>query len=207
MKHFSQMTTPRRQRGISLVIVLVLLFATLFLGASAAVIALQAEKASRGDRDRQIAFEAAEAALNDASLDIEGSVAGAVGGRVFASDSAIGFPALDGSVTCYTAQDAASFGLCRSPVAGQPESWLSADFSIENINAESVEYGHFTNSSFATGSGNLPSKLPRYLIELMPDNQAGNSAQAVKFFYRITAIGFGAHPETRVVLQIFHRKV
>ena len=207
MTYFSAKKAPTRQQGISLVIVLVLLFATLFLGMSAAVIAIQAEKASRGDRDRQVAFEAAEAAPNDAAIDIEGSTAGIAAGRVFAPDSAIGFPALDGAVTCYTAKDSVNFGLCRSPVAGKPASWLSADFSVDDINAESVEFGHFTQNKFATGSGSLPTRMPRYLIELIPDIQAGNSAQKVKFFYRITAIGFGAHSDTRVVLQTFHRKV
>ena len=96
---------------------------------SAAVIAIQAEKASRGDRDRQIAFEAAEAALNDAAMDIEGSAGGATAGRVFAPDSALGFPALDAPIACYTAQDNSSFGLCNSAIAiatrcrMPPENW------------------------------------------------------------------------------------
>ena len=206
MKTFSRTSGSHRQRGISLVIVLVLMIAALFLGASAAVIAIQAEKASRGDRDRQVAFEAAEAALNDAAIDIEGTAAAASAGRVFSADSTLGFPPLDGSVTCFTAKNTDSFGLCRQPVPGQPAAWLSADFSVSTINAESVAYGHFTNANFATGTGNLPSRLPRYVIELMPDVQAGGSGQKLQFFYRITAIGFGANPNTSVVLQSFHRK-
>ena len=55
-----------RQRGASLIVSLLMLVAVLVLGISAAQIALQGEKASRNDRDRQIAFQAAEAALMDA---------------------------------------------------------------------------------------------------------------------------------------------
>ena len=206
MKTFPHTSGNHRQRGISLVIVLVLMIAALFLGASAAVIAIQAEKASRGDRDRQVAFEAAEAALNDAAIDIEGSAASASAGRVFSADSALGFPPLDGSVTCFTATNTNGFGLCRQPVPGQPAAWLSADFSVDTINAESVDYGHFTHALLTFGHGNSPSRLPRYVIELMPDVQAGGSGQKVQFFYRITAIGFGANPNTSVVLQSFYRK-
>ena len=50
-----------------------MLVAVLLLGISAAQIALQGEKSSRNDRDRQIAFQAAEAALMDAEMDIEKS--------------------------------------------------------------------------------------------------------------------------------------
>ena len=55
-----------------MVYVLCLLVIILLLGISAAQMALQGEKAARGERDRQIAFQAAEEALVDAQNDIEG---------------------------------------------------------------------------------------------------------------------------------------
>lgn len=55
----------------------------------------------------------------------------------------------------------------------------------------------------ATGEGPLPARVPRYIIEFLspvhPPPGSGN-------FFRITAIGFGASEQTRVVLQAFYRK-
>ncbi|MFA6068986.1 MAG: PilX N-terminal domain-containing pilus assembly protein, partial [Janthinobacterium sp.] len=80
-----------RHGGATLVYVLCLLVIILLLGISAAQMALQGEKAARGERDRQIAFQAAEEALVDAQNDIEG-LPGAPGrSNLFASGSAAGF--------------------------------------------------------------------------------------------------------------------
>ena len=63
----------RYQYGATLLVTLLMLVVVLLLGIAAAQIALQGEKSSRNDRDRQIAFQAAEAALLDAEMDIEQS--------------------------------------------------------------------------------------------------------------------------------------
>jgi type IV pilus assembly protein PilX len=204
-----------RQRGISLIIVLILLIASVFLGASAAVIALQAEKASRGDRDRQVAFEAAEAALVDAEQDIDGAPSsGGVNKRStpFSPTRSIGFPSADQSNSCIGISDPQSAGLCRRQASGVTPTWLAADLSsTSGAGAVSVPYGFFTGQKFpvqgSTGGGSaLPLKLPRYLIELMPYNLPGQTAQIPNFSYRITAIGFGSNKSTQVVLQAFYRK-
>ncbi len=51
------------QRGAALVTALVIMLALMVVGVSAARTALHAEKSARGERDRTIAFQAAEAAL------------------------------------------------------------------------------------------------------------------------------------------------
>ncbi len=57
------------------------------------------------------------------------------------------------------------------------------------------------------GTGTLPARLPRYIIELMPYARAGHDAgKRTGNFYRITAIGFGASASTCVVLQAFYLK-
>lgn len=59
-----------KQRGITLPVTFLLLLAVLALGASAAHTAVLGEKAARAERDRLIAFEAAEDAMKDAEKDI-----------------------------------------------------------------------------------------------------------------------------------------
>lgn len=60
----------RKQHGITLPVTLLLLLAALALGASAAQMAMLGEKAARSERDRLIAFQAAEDAMTDAERDI-----------------------------------------------------------------------------------------------------------------------------------------
>ncbi|HEY1147855.1 MAG TPA: PilX N-terminal domain-containing pilus assembly protein, partial [Pseudoduganella sp.] len=61
----------RRERGVALLVTLLMLVAVLLLGASASTMALLGEQAARAERDRLVAFQAAEDALMDAERDIE----------------------------------------------------------------------------------------------------------------------------------------
>lgn len=195
------------QRGVSLLVSLTMLVAVLILGTSAAQLALQSERASRNDRDRQIAFQAAEAALMDAELDIENSpVPTASRSSLFSKNSALGFPA-DGEDACQAASAGKHHGLCRRAPDGTPPAWQTVDFSDDMASsARSVPYGKFTGQNFPAGQGSLPGKLPRYIVELMPYQQHGESVDKAGYFYRITAIGFGPRETTQVLLQTFYRK-
>ena len=58
-----------------------------------------------------------------------------------------------------------------------------------------------------TGHGLLPARAARYIIELLRYLQPGQDAgTANNYFYRITALGFGARETTQVVLQSYYRK-
>ncbi|AYM75441.1 pilus assembly protein PilX [Janthinobacterium agaricidamnosum] len=185
--------------------VLCLLVIILLLGISAAQMALQGEKAARGERDRQIAFQAAEEALMDAQNDIEG-LPGAPGrSSLFAPGSAAGFA--DGC------GEAGALGLCLPAAPEAPALWLSMDLDGPEGSSHTVPYGQFTGAVMQTGQGFLPSRRPRYLIELLPFYPPGAQAAAVagglateSYVYRITAIGFGAQESTQVVLQSYYRK-
>jgi uncharacterized membrane protein len=72
--NLSQFSLLKRQRGASLIVSLLMLIVVLMLSISLAMVSLQGEKASRSDRDRQIALNAAEAALKDAEMDIDPQV-------------------------------------------------------------------------------------------------------------------------------------
>lgn len=199
--------TRRRELGVALVVALLMLAAVLMLGISAAQIALQNEKASRNDRDRQVAFQAAEAALMDAELDIEHSPdAEKSRSHLFSKDSAMGFSGA-GTSACGSGASNSSLGLCdRRPVDATP-AWLLVDFNDTSpVTMQSVPFGRFTGQVFQTGKGSLSSRPPRYVIELMTYNRQGENADKPSYFYRITAIGYGARDTTQVVLQTFYRK-
>lgn len=197
------MVRPARRRasGAALVTVLFVLVAVLIVALSAAHAALNAEKSARSERDRHVAMQAAEAALADAERDIEAAGANAARNEMFAPGSALGF--VDGC-----GRDVANLGLCS--MVGPPgiPAWQAAALDAADAAAAGVvPYGRFTGAALPVGAGPLPVRLPRYIIELMPYPRAGEDAsRAAPNFYRITAIGFGAIPSTRVVLQSFYRK-
>ncbi len=191
---------PYCQHGAALIVTLCVVMVVMLMGASAVRTALNAERAARGERDRQIALQAAEAALADAERDIEGgSNGGSTRAALFAPGSTEGFVAGCGL--------GPALGLClRVPEPGLP-AWQSAALMAVGSEARAVEYGAFTGAYMPFGRGTLPARLPRYIIELMPYARAGHDASTpAGNFYRITAIGFGASDVTCVVLQSFYLK-
>lgn len=202
-RHMTRRPHQAGARGAALVVVLFLLVAILLLGASAAQLALQGEKAARGERDWQIAFQAAEEALMDAENDIEGRPGAPGRGAMFAPDSALGF--VDG---CGAGANNVALGLCLQPATGAP-AWQRIDFN--NIDADttrSVPYGKFTGALMPTGQGFQACRPPRYIIELLSYTREGEHAgPQARYFYRITASGFGARDGSQVVLQSVYRKL
>lgn len=193
---------PARQRGAVLMVAMCVMLVLLLMGVSAARSALNAEKAARGERDRQVALHAAEAALADAEHDIEGGSAPASArAAAFAPGSAAGF--VDG---CGNAGD--NLGLCRRAAGKAVPAWQAARLAErEGGSARTTEFGRFTGATMPVARGALPARLPRYVIELMPYTRAGEDAgKRGGNFYRITAIGFGASDASRVVLQSYYLK-
>ena len=62
----------RRNSGVTLIVVLLILVVVSILGVSGIQISMMGERGTRNDRDQQVAWQAAEAALVDAEFDIEG---------------------------------------------------------------------------------------------------------------------------------------
>lgn len=192
-----------RDGGAVLVTVLFVLIAVLIVAVSAATAALNAEKSARNERDRHIALQAAEAALADAERDITSLDPASPRAAMFAPGSALGF--VDG---CGKRPDDPGLGLCSRVEAPGVPAWISAALAGADAGASgAVAYGSFTGAVMPTGAGTLPARPSRYIIELMPFPRAGEDAsQPISNFYRITAIGFGSRPATKVVLQSFYRK-
>lgn len=200
------MTRRARNKGAALVTALCVLLALMILALSAAQSALNAEKSARNERDRDIAFQAAEAGLSDAERDIEGGANPASArAALFSNASALGF--VDG---CGRDPGAANSGLCQLAPPGQAPAWQLAELAgPDDASSATTPYGKFTGAVLPTGGAALPAKASRYIIELIPLVRAGEDAGAQRAgnLYRITAIGFGVRLNTQVVLQSSYRKI
>ena len=169
------------QRGISLVIVMIFLVILSALGVTAMQSSTFSSRIARNESDRNLAFQAAEAALRDAELDIKNlrvdnslCTTSTAGCRTELISRGDGF---DGSCTlgrCDPSQIA-------TPVWEDTTKWATT--------GASVAYGTYT------GAAALPvvAQQPRYLLEYFP---LGEST-----VYRVTAVGFGANTSTQIMLQ------
>jgi type IV pilus assembly protein PilX len=188
----------KRCGGTALLMCLLMIVVAMLLGMSGARIALQDERAGRNDRDRKLAFQAAEAALLDAQSDIE-QPSSTPRGALFAM-AAPRFPAECGNA-------GALLGLCDGLAAGA--AWQRADFTDgTTAGARTAAYGQFTGQAMQAGAGPSQQRLPRYLIEAYADRRAGAAADLSGngSLYRISAMGFGAQDGTRVLLQAWYRR-
>lgn len=204
-----------RQRGLSLVVILLLLVIVSMLGVASMQVVMMTERGARNDRDLQLAWQSAEAALVDAELDLTGPNASA-NSRVAQIKANPQAPS-DGCTSTGTWR-----GFC-SEISGAKPSWLAADL-LDN-NGPAVPLGTFTGRSFkaagsGSGLGTQPALAPRYLVEFLQDGlgehrrqrgsgynsaaPAGSSANEGSL-YRITAIGFGPRQESQAVLQTIYR--
>lgn len=185
-------TRAARQRGVSLTATLLFTVAALLLGVSVMGINVMQERMVGNTRDRDLAFQAAEAALREAEDDILRNITPDAG---FSDDCAQG-------LCTVPSQRIASTALRALPVEQQPGfSWTS--------DARTRQYGEFSTA------GNFPNVAaqPRYVIEnlgLMP-RPPGTSVLPTepvteRYAYRVTARATGARAETVVILQsIFYR--
>lgn len=189
--------------GFALITTLILLVIVTLLGIAASQMVLLSERATRFDRDQQIAFQAAEAALVDAELDIRGpntSVNQRLGQFTGKPDDKVNFVAGCGTGTLLG-------GLCANTLINNKYVWYNVDFTDESVGAKTVAFGTFTGRTLSVGTTGLrPEILPRYIIELIDDRTPGSSATSPKVLYRVTAMGFGPRKETQAVVQMIFRK-
>lgn len=194
---------PRDARGIALITAVIMLLVITLLALGGARLALDSKRSSRNQRDFEIAYQAAEAALYDAELDISGDTTKRA--SLFLPTSNNGF--LSGDCNTGTTMPSAFLGLCDTSGMSGDAIWDTINWTATNGN-KTVEYGTFTGRSFPTGTGLTPARKPRYLIEIVPDNANGSSASTPvpRYKYRITAIGFGPNDATRAIVQSVFRK-
>jgi type IV pilus assembly protein PilX len=192
-------TPVPRQRGFSLIVVMIIMVIVSLLGVAASQMVLMGERSARYDRDYQIAYQAAEAALMDAEFDLRGpNTSASQRMDTFTNTSVLGF--VDG---CGTGADR---GLCLESNGTKPV-WLTVDFTDTSTGARTARFGEFTGRTLASGlAGAQPAMLPRYIIEAIPDQTPGSSLSAPKILHRVTAMGFGPRTETQAVVQMYFRK-
>lgn len=194
--------------GFSLITTLILLVVVTILGIGASQMVLLSERSTRFDRDQQIAFQAAEAALLDAEFDIRGPNTGVPNTGV--SNRMALFTGTDaGNISFTDGCVGSSPGLCTSALVNNNWVGYAVDFTDNSATARSAEFGQFTGRTFSTGvSGIRPERLPRYIIETLPDQTPGQQASGgnKKVLYRVTAMGFGPRINTQAVVQMIFRK-
>lgn len=179
--------------------VMLLLVVVTVLGIGAAQLSLVNERGARNDRDNEIAFQAAEAALVDAELDILGPNASPASRLCLFNDKDVA-SFIEGCGT------GARLGLCAPSAPGARPAWMTADLSPGSTT--SAAYGTFTGQTYVTGKGATSAALPRYIVEAMRNNGGWQgdrlenaSAGSATHIFRVTAIGFGVDAGTQVVLQ------
>lgn len=189
-----------RQGGASLIMVMIVLTIVSLLGITGIQVSMMSERGARNDRDQQLAWQSAEAALIDAEIDISGPGA-STRRAIFTSKDASSF--VDGCGTTGNTR-----GLCNIVSSGRP-TWLTAgfDFSDTSSSAPSAAYGEFTGRTFESGTvGVQPAQPPRYVIEMLVDpGRVDLSKTGSEFVYRVTAIGFGPRTDIQAVLQMIYR--
>lgn len=177
-------------RGFSLLTVLLMMAVLAFLALGALNVSVIQERMAGNLRDRNLALQAAEAALRDAEADIEANLS---------ADSAFATTCSNG--LCVPASMAASGAVSTLR-------WKTVDWSAAG--GQSRAYGS------ATGATALPdvAAQPRYLVELLPvlPPAAGTSANLGSGLddnvqaFRITARGVGLRSSTIVILQSTYLK-
>jgi type IV pilus assembly protein PilX len=190
---------PARQSGVSLIIVLLLLVIVSILGVGAAQIATMGERSARNDRDMQVAWQSAEAALMDAEFDIHGP--GTSNRQAVFTNMANTNAFVSGC-----GDSGNSKGLCTLVTSGQP-AWLAVDFTSTANSAKTTQFGAFTGRGFPSGAAGIqPVKPPRYIIEPIEDpSNRDISGSTTKYIYRVTAMGFGPREDIQGVVQILYR--
>ena len=173
-----------RQRGMSLITSLLFTLAALLLGVSVMSSNVMRERMIGNTRDRELAMQAAEAALRDAELDVSSNIK---------SNSAF--------------TDGCAAGLCTPPSARATSSPLpvhAAALGFDWANAANVRaYGGYTAITAYPGVA----AQPVYVIEKLgtlgvaPGDTLLGPPSARGIAYRITARATGARAGTTVLLQ------
>lgn len=201
----------RRPRGFALIVVLLLLLAIVILGLLNSSNALMQTRMARSEREYQNAYAAAESALADGEREIMNGIRRvSIGGNSQVVTSAQIGPA-------YTTQQGGcdASGVLTIKTSGLYDMklcasawWLQFSFASNNSTALGGITGAslpIASSSFLTGI----SSAPRYILDVLPDNTAGQSASPNKLrqVFRVTSRGVGSSTDTEVLLQSVIRRL
>jgi len=174
-------TTMRRESGTALVIAMLFLVILGMLGVTTMTGTTLEERMAGNSRDRDIAMQAAEAALRDAERDLTNT---STAYRVVKVTPTNSFPAT-GS------------GLCSAALCAEGAS-LTTNITDP---VKSAFYGQFTGELPIQG----PTQQPRYMAELLDAVPPAPPLPVGTRNVRITARGVGKNPNTVVILQTVYQ--
>ena len=158
------------------------------------------ERMAGYSRDRQLAFQSAEAALREAERDIlygSRGISGAMGFVDGCSDDGLCLPKKTGSPIWADLEVSTNTGY-----AG----WMKGQNAVK-----SAKYGSYSVPPSQPYAEHIVAAQPRYIIEVLTVTSAGTSIKSgfgptsSTTVYRVTAVGFGRQVTTRVVLQGLYR--
>jgi type IV pilus assembly protein PilX len=204
-----RLSRPQRQHGVALFIVIVFVMLSMLLAVSASRTSLFNEMVVGNDADYQRAFEAAQALLQDAELDIRGETAsgqacGAPPCRAYST--ALQFPTEAKEINALiTALDSETTkckdGLCTRRTGRQdfwnytaktdpaPSGLQAGEVTLEALTAKGVgaRYGQFTGAQTGTSStpanpilaDQTPGRGGWYWIEILPYSDKVKTANLI----------------------------
>ena len=186
-------------RGASLVTVMAILVIVSLLGTVAMDLARLGERSSRNERQSQWAWQGAQAALEDAELELTHASDSPRSSLFSRQASALFTPGCG--------QQGWGKGLCSTSAGESVPIWLSLDLVRDA--SHMTELGEFTGRS-AQAAAVLPPGFtkPRYLIEAIADPELfadRDPRTAPGVVYRVTAVGFGASHDNAAVIQAIYR--
>lgn len=186
--------------GFTLIPTLILLLAVSLLGSATAQWITLSARSIHSDRQQQIAYHAAMAALDDAVRDVLRTT-GDTPERIAllqSLESAASWPdegcgngGLQGLCAPLDTEQTAS-----SLTHGAGNSATGIDWRDPNA---SVVFGTFTSARYPSGPGAQPAMPPRYHIERL-SQPTQEQASGASLFFRITALGMGPAPARVTVL-------
>ena len=171
-----------KQRGLALVAVLLLMMVAMLMALAALRSVNLEERMASHTRDRQVAFQMAEAALRDGEQTIAANTNGPF------------LPLRPGEFTA-----ACTGGLCRSTPGGTP-AWVGfseADWQ----GAKTWAYGAATGAAALAGAATAP----RMVIEYQGTTQPVEPGKPCVALFLITARARGATMASEVILQSVYR--
>jgi len=225
----AQSVVEQKQRGVALITALILLLVLTVVGVSSLANTVLEERMAGNMRERQIALQAAEAALREGERRVRSE--SNIHERVFYNNGVS-----DGDPTADNDGDSCRNGYClpreRAEAPTTCERWaLSGNDCVGFLNVWNTAGRHhtyqLTSSLTPDSSLNLPA--PKYIIEFLAYTPApgaisncdsdGNGVNDTPpgtenwpycpsdpQLYRITALGFGSDDKTRVLLQSTYLK-
>jgi type IV pilus assembly protein PilX len=203
----------RGQRGLALIFVLIMMLLVFSVAALSVRIGTQGTRIAGAERDRNVAFQGAEAALLDAEMDIFDPAL---------SDRACTL--LDKAVEPGCSSGGESKGICAmDPAQPNKPVYKLVDFEESNPDERKYAiYGEFTRRQYSFkgsadtaesfSSAATPASPPKYIIErvsLASPLQATDSNGVSKPLgtglnlgtFLVTALGYGYSKNTQVMLQ------